>query len=117
MATLAPEILWQTRAEMAAMIQQGILAAQQAAPAAARFQHGANPFSEDENGGMGGDRGARRKGGGSSSYLSSKHSRLESFNGDAAAWTDVPSARPPSTSSDVGKSVLMAWPDNTIRCR
>ena len=87
MATLAPEILVQLRAEMAAMIQQGILAAQQAAPASSSGFRGTNPFSEEESGDASGGRGARRDAGGSSSYLSAKHSRLESFHGDAAAWT------------------------------
>ena len=72
MATLTPEILLQLRTEMATMIQQGILAAQQSAPVAAASQQGTNPFSEDENGGMSGDMGSRRTGGGSSSYLFAK---------------------------------------------
>ena len=87
MATLTPEILQQLRVEMATMIQQGILAAQQSAPTAGSFAHGTNPFSEDEAGGRDGERGSRRSGGGTSPYLSAKHSRLESFSGDAAAWT------------------------------
>ena len=90
MATLTPEMMDQLRVEMANMIQQGFLAAQaQAAQAAASAQRGSNPFSEDESGNRGYQPAARdrRDGGGNSHYLSPKHSRLDSFQGDANAWT------------------------------
>ena len=87
MAALTPELLEQLRLEMASMIQQGILAAQ--AQAASSTQRGQNPFSEDEAGNRGQrpEASDRRDRGGNSHYLSSKHSRLDSFQGDANAWT------------------------------
>ena len=87
MASVTPEMLTAWREEMSMMVRVGLQEgfAAQVGAATAQAAPG-DPFSEDE----GNHRGATRRGrevGGSQMFITTKHSKLDVFKGDATSWT------------------------------
>ena len=87
MAAVTSEQLSAWREELIGMmragLQEGFAAHQNAATTATAP---GNPFSEDEGHGRGFAR-REREAGGNSTFITTKHSKLEVFKGDANAWT------------------------------